>query len=201
MNAISTDIPHKWIVLFARADWLARRWLAKYYSPPSSRYIFSNKVTLWGASYSASVIYTKIIIHLSVAARQISTTIHLHFGEQLLIITEKEIFQKQLYKLYWQDFKSFSSQLFCSCTSSYWLIFFIRTDFLMLPCICDRISDNNECLIGTHNCHDVAECTNTNGSFYCNCTAGFVGNGTFCQGIRNVATFCVIKLITHLIFL
>ena len=25
------------IVLFARADWLARRWLAKYYSPPSSR--------------------------------------------------------------------------------------------------------------------------------------------------------------------
>ena len=30
-------IPHKWIVLFARADWLARRWLAKYYSPQSSR--------------------------------------------------------------------------------------------------------------------------------------------------------------------
>ena len=25
------------IVFFARADWLARRWLAKYYSPPSSR--------------------------------------------------------------------------------------------------------------------------------------------------------------------
>ena len=30
-------IPHKWIVFFARADWLARRWLAEYYSPPSSR--------------------------------------------------------------------------------------------------------------------------------------------------------------------
>ena len=29
-------IPHKWIVLFAHADWLARRWLATYYSPPSS---------------------------------------------------------------------------------------------------------------------------------------------------------------------
>ena len=26
-----------WIVLFARADWLARRWLAKYYSPPKRR--------------------------------------------------------------------------------------------------------------------------------------------------------------------
>ena len=55
--------------------------------------IFSQiKVTLWAASYSASVVYTKTIIHLSVgesggylprrfAARQISTTIHLHFGE------------------------------------------------------------------------------------------------------------------------
>ena len=28
------SILHKWIVLFERADWLARRWLAKYYSPP-----------------------------------------------------------------------------------------------------------------------------------------------------------------------
>ena len=67
-------IPHKWTVLFARADWLARRWLAKYYSPPSSRrkkngfrrYIFTNKVALWAASYSACVVYTKPIIHLSV---------------------------------------------------------------------------------------------------------------------------------------
>ena len=47
---------------------------------------------LWTASYSACLVYTKTIIHLSVgesdgylprrvAARQISTTIHLHFGE------------------------------------------------------------------------------------------------------------------------
>ena len=53
--------------------------------------ILSNKVALWSAIYSACVVYTKtIIIHLSVgesggylprwAARQISTTIHLHFG-------------------------------------------------------------------------------------------------------------------------
>ena len=55
--------------------------------------IFSQKkVTLWVASYSACVVYTKTIIHLSVgecggylprrfAARWISTTIRLHFGE------------------------------------------------------------------------------------------------------------------------
>ena len=53
---------------------------------------FSQIVTLWVANYSACVVYTKTIIHLSVgesggylpcrfAARQISTTIHLHFGE------------------------------------------------------------------------------------------------------------------------
>ena len=61
-------IPHKWIVIFARADWLARRWLAKCYSPPSSRrktkWLLS--VYLWAASYSAFVVYTKTIIHLSV---------------------------------------------------------------------------------------------------------------------------------------
>ena len=30
------------------------------------RYIFTKKVTLWAASYSARVVYTKTIIHLSV---------------------------------------------------------------------------------------------------------------------------------------
>ena len=30
------------------------------------RYIFTKKVTLWAASYSASVVYTETIIHLSV---------------------------------------------------------------------------------------------------------------------------------------
>ena len=30
------------------------------------RCIFTNKVTLWAASYSACVVYTKTIIHLSV---------------------------------------------------------------------------------------------------------------------------------------
>ena len=30
------------------------------------RYIFTKKVTLWAASYSACVVYTKTIIHLSV---------------------------------------------------------------------------------------------------------------------------------------
>ena len=55
-------------------------------------YIFTKKVILWAASYTACVVYSKTIIHLSVgesggylprrfAARQVSTTIHLHFSE------------------------------------------------------------------------------------------------------------------------
>ena len=58
---------------------------------------FTNKVTLWAASYSACVVYTKTIIHLSVgesggylprrfAARQISTTIHLHLNNNWIIV-------------------------------------------------------------------------------------------------------------------
>ena len=67
-------IPQKWIVLFACADWLARWWSAKYYSPPSNRrktkwlssvYV-TNRVTLWAASYSACVVCTKTVIHFSV---------------------------------------------------------------------------------------------------------------------------------------
>ena len=42
----------------------------------------------------------------------------------------------------------------------------------------------NECAEGTHNCHVMsnASCFDTDGSFYCNCTEGFTGNGTFCEG-------------------
>ena len=61
-----------------RAHWLASSEVlfTKYYSPPSSRRktkylfnscsIFTNLVTLLAASYSACVVYTKTIIHLSV---------------------------------------------------------------------------------------------------------------------------------------
>ena len=67
-------IPHKWIVLFAHDDWLAQRWLAKYYSPPSNRrktkglltVYFQLKVTLWSASYSACVVYTKTSVSVKV---------------------------------------------------------------------------------------------------------------------------------------
>ena len=54
-----------------RADWLAQSTshlqAAEEKQNGFCRYIFTNKVTLWAASYSACVVYTKTIIHLSVS--------------------------------------------------------------------------------------------------------------------------------------
>ena len=57
------------------------------------------------------------------------------------------------------------------------------------------LSDVNECLPSlisepyrhlTHNCHADANCTNTNGSFYCACLTGYSGDGVTCVGGWNV---------------
>ena len=44
-------------------------------------------------------------------------------------------------------------------------------------------TDDNECTLGTSNCHVNAECTNTPGSFSCACVEGYSGDGVNCQGM------------------
>ena len=44
------------------------------------------------------------------------------------------------------------------------------------------IVDNNECELGTHNCHLDANCANNKGSFRCTCKIGYTGNGVNCSG-------------------
>lgn len=52
-------------------------------------------------------------------------------------------------------------------------------------CVCGRgkvaeggvCKDVDECALATHDCHANAECTNTDGSFACNCSRGFQGDG------------------------
>ena len=44
------------------------------------------------------------------------------------------------------------------------------------------LTDVDECLLGTDNCDENAECKDTNGSYECECKNGFIGNGTICNG-------------------
>lgn len=37
--------------------------------------------------------------------------------------------------------------------------------------------DVDECALGLAHCHADAECTNTHGSYKCNCKQGFLGDG------------------------
>lgn len=42
--------------------------------------------------------------------------------------------------------------------------------------------DINECDLGTDDCIDNAECSNTIGSFTCTCSTGYTGDGETCTG-------------------
>ncbi len=44
-------------------------------------------------------------------------------------------------------------------------------------------SDIDECSEGSHTCDENANCTNTDGSFKCQCKIGFSGDGDTCTGI------------------
>ena len=44
--------------------------------------------------------------------------------------------------------------------------------------------DMDECSLGSHDCSEYAECTNTFGSFECKCKSGFTGDGNTCLDIN-----------------
>ena len=46
-----------------------------------------------------------------------------------------------------------------------------------------NISDIDECSSGNHKCDPNATCTNTEGSYQCQCNSGYTGNGYNCAGI------------------
>ena len=54
-------------------------------------------------------------------------------------------------------------------------------------------SDDNECL--TNPCHSAANCTNTIGSFECECLEGYSGNRLVCQGTFLYICYIMLEVI------
>ena len=54
---------------------------------------------------------------------------------------------------------------------------------------CSMFLDSKECTTGTHDCHEKATCTNTDGSFSCTCSSGYHGNGVIMIVFVNIC-FC-----------
>lgn len=55
--------------------------------------------------------------------------------------------------------------------------------------------DLDECTVGTHDCGENSNCINDIGSYYCDCKAGFFGDGEICEGERFRSTLNSIELI------
>jgi len=45
-------------------------------------------------------------------------------------------------------------------------------------------ADIDECATNDGGCDNVADCTNTDGGFYCTCHVGYAGDGFTCSGSR-----------------
>ena len=58
----------------------------------------------------------------------------------------------------------------------------------------------NECTDELHGCSEAAKCTNTKGSFSCQCEPGYSGNGTYCIGNSFfIASMTCIYNLLHLV--
>lgn len=48
------------------------------------------------------------------------------------------------------------------------------------------LSDIDECSLKTDDCSDLANCINTDGSYLCECIAGYTGEGGSCTGNKHL---------------
>ena len=55
-----------------------------------------------------------------------------------------------------------------------------------VSCPAFEYTDIDECAQGLDSCSSLAECTNTVGSYECECVNGYQGNGRFCTGILHL---------------
>lgn len=74
---------------------------------------------------------------------------------------------------------------------------------MLLPFfILSSIADKDECSTGTHTCSSKAACTNTEGSYTCDCQLGFKWNPNSkqCKGKQNMCNklYVIIGCITNI---
>lgn len=48
-----------------------------------------------------------------------------------------------------------------------------------------NVAEINECEEELDDCHNMAECINTNGNYTCQCRQGYAGDGRTCAGIHD----------------
>ena len=53
--------------------------------------------------------------------------------------------------------------------------------------MCGVFADIDECSSDPSPCDENADCTNSDGSYSCTCKQGFAGNGTVCNGMRELS--------------
>ncbi len=58
----------------------------------------------------------------------------------------------------------------------------------VIPFLFYLSSDIDECSADPSPCDENADCTNSDGSYSCTCKQGFTGNGTACEGRKNVSS-------------
>ena len=74
------------------------------------------------------------------------------------------------------------------CNSKSRLDFCVLVDFKFYNFYLDIL----ECSIGTDDCHYNASCTNTVGSYRCQCLEGFTGDGIDCEGKGSIMVVFVL---------
>lgn len=53
--------------------------------------------------------------------------------------------------------------------------------------MCVVFADIDECSSDPSPCDENGDCTNSDGSYSCTCKQGFAGNGTVCNGMRELS--------------
>ena len=70
------------------------------------------------------------------------------------------------------------------------IVDFMHNYFLLRHTVPINFTDNDECVSGMNMCHTNASCTNTNGSYECQCLPGFTGDGFNCSSKKENSHIC-----------